>query len=341
MVLPFDAHNHVHMGPTLPLQALILPDSPCTMIPDKNGPCSADGDGDDDDDTTPAVMTTHDATAALQGMAIMSTHPRDFERVLRLSRELPLCCRFSNTHNVQVVPCLGVHPWFLHELSSDDWELVDEHDHHHPAADDSSQIQPQQPQQQPQHQQPQPKWLHEMEQLLIANPTSIVGEIGLDGFHFRPDTKELCSTMDSQVQAFEMQLELATRLQRPVSIHAVQCFGQLYEALARVKQKRIAMMNKQLLYHSCCQGDDDDTKKQKKKQKKKSLASLSLSLPLLLPPKIYFHAFAGKLGTVDQLLALCGRDIGKVYFGFASIVSKYNNASDRCCKGCPLSSLHY
>lgn len=38
-----------------------------------------------------------------------------------------------------------------------------------------------------------------------------------------------------------------------------------------------------------------------------------------LPPTIYFHAFGGKVGTVDQLLSLCGRDC--TYFGFAPVIN--------------------
>ena len=40
-----------------------------------------------------------------------------------------------------------------------------------------------------------------------------------------------------------------------------------------------------------------------------------------LPPKVYFHAFGGKVGTIDQLLALCGKQPGQVYFGFAPVVN--------------------
>lgn len=43
-----------------------------------------------------------------------------------------------------------------------------------------------------------------------------------------------------------------------------------------------------------------------------------------LPPRMYFHAFGGRVGTVDQLLALCGREKGKVYFGFAPVISKWD-----------------
>jgi Tat protein secretion system quality control protein TatD with DNase activity len=36
-----------------------------------------------------------------------------------------------------------------------------------------------------------------------------------------------------------------------------------------------------------------------------------------LPRKIYFHAFGGKVGTIDQLTALCET----LYFGFAAVVN--------------------
>jgi TatD DNase family protein len=42
--------------------------------------------------------------------------------------------------------------------------------------------------------------------------------------------------MDSQVKAFEAQMEVAARLDRPVSIHAVQCMGQLLASLAKLKK---------------------------------------------------------------------------------------------------------
>ena len=87
--------------------------------------------------------------------------------------------------------------------------------------------------------------------------------------------------MEKQVEAFELQMNLAARLHRPVSVHTVQCFGHLMESLSRLKKSKYG-----------------------------------------LPPKIYFHAFGGKLGTVDQLVSLCMKGKGKalrVYFGFAPI----------------------
>ena len=94
MILPFDAHNHVHLGPSPPRMALI-------------GSSEAEG---------PNKM----ASAVLSGIAIMSTHPRDFQPVMNLSKDLPL----EIEGNVQIIPCLGVHPWFLHEVSADDWKEV-------------------------------------------------------------------------------------------------------------------------------------------------------------------------------------------------------------------------
>jgi Tat protein secretion system quality control protein TatD with DNase activity len=215
MLLPFDSHNHVHLGPSLPLEALLV--------------------------------TPSDTAAVLSGMAIMSTHPRDFDRVFELSQELPIA-----RPGVKIVPAFGVHPWFLHELTEQSWET-------------SGDL---------------PCWILDMEERLVATPNSIVGEIGLDGFHFDPETRELVSPLEKQAVAFRLQMELAGRLERNVSVHTVQCMGLLMDTLAQLR-----------------------------KNGKK------------LPPKIYFHAFGGKMGTVDQLLALCGRAIGNVYFGFAPIVN--------------------
>ena len=224
MVLPFDSHNHIHLGPSSPHLSL-----------------------------RPPVDVAENSLPELCGMAIMSTHTRDFDTVLKLSKELS-CSGIAHPKNsVHVVPCLGVHPWFLHQLSESEWELEGAV----------------------------PKWIARMEYMLRSSPQAIVGEIGLDGFHFDPQTKDLVSPMEKQIVAFQLQLELAAKLNRPVSIHAVRCFGPLMEVLSKAKKTN---------EHS-------------------------------LPPRIYFHAFGGKAGTIDQLLALCGRETGRVYFGFAPVIN--------------------
>jgi Tat protein secretion system quality control protein TatD with DNase activity len=220
-LLPFDSHNHVHMGPSEPMRAL---------FPSSNASQSA-------------------ATVSISGMAIMSTHPRDYSSVQQIANDLP------KTHsNLRVVPCFGVHPWWLHELTDRDWERASPSDN--------------------------PSWIHQLESVLLSNRNSIVGETGLDGFHFDPQTNDLVSTMETQVEAFRLQMELAARLKRHVSLHAVQAFGPLLETLSSLKKA-----------------------------------------PCGLPPKIYFHAFGGKAATVDQLTAICGRQPGACYFGFAPVVN--------------------
>jgi Tat protein secretion system quality control protein TatD with DNase activity len=217
MILPFDAHNHIHMGPTEPFRALLAPDAP---------------------------------GVAVSGMALQSTHPRDYERVRRLAEELPLKARPGA---VRVVPCFGVHPWWLHELTVEDWSPSSRQ---------------------------RPRWVVQLEEALTSTPGSIVGETGLDGFHFDPFTKQLTSPLDKQASAFQYHLELAARLRRPICIHAVRSIGLLFETLSAQKKS------------SHC-----------------------------LPPKLYFHAYGGKVGTVDQITALCGREIGRCYFGFAPVIN--------------------
>jgi TatD DNase family protein len=228
-LLPFDSHNHVHMGASPPMYALLEKSKPHSVC--------------------------------LSGMSIMSTQPQDYEQVEQLSNELP-----RQFPGVQVVPCFGVHPWFLHVLTEDDWspEACSKEELTASQSDDA-QV---------------PCWIIELEQMLRRNPHAIVGEIGIDGFHFDPTTKELVSPLDKQAIALCWQLELAVKLERPVSIHAVKSFGVLFDCLTRVK----------------------------KKMKR-------------LPPTMYFHAFGGKEGIVDQLTALCGREPGRVYFGFAPVVN--------------------
>ena len=50
-----------------------------------------------------------------------------------------------------------------------------------------------------------------------------MGEIGLDKLWVAPDTN--MHHWDAQVELFERQMELATKLDRPVSLHCVKCEG--------------------------------------------------------------------------------------------------------------------
>lgn len=241
LLIPFDSHNHVHMGPSAPVLALFhrRQESPTTTDPLSSSSSSR-------------------SKPSLSGMALMSTHPRDYSRVLQLSHDIP------RQFPVQVVPCIGVHPWFLHELTDAEWVPWSAPSSSDPSPSTGSAA---------------PKWIVELERQIMANPNAIVGEIGLDGFHFDPLTKDLVSPMDRQVVALSLQLEVAARHQRPVSVHCVQAFGPLWQVLSNAQKRHT------------------------------------------LPPKLYFHAFGGKVGTLKQLLALLCRNKTVCYFGFAPIVN--------------------
>ncbi len=288
LVLPFDAHNHVHMGPTPPLQALLLP--PSLSASSVDSPSSSSS-----------------LLLSLSGMAIMSTHPRDFGQVLQLSQDLPRTVMMQQQQQnqqhqpVHVIPCFGVHPWFLHELSPDDWAITDNNSDDEdpqqvlsvePSKDDSF-IPKSFPSSPPSLSLSslslQPKWLKMIHRYVTMASSShaIIGEIGLDGFHFHhphnnattpPQQKrQLVSTMEDQVHAFMLQMQLAHCLQKPVSIHCVHSFGPLLQCLSKLKHQ--------------------------------------------LPPKLYFHAFGGKVGTIPQLLASCSSKTTQVYFGLAAVIN--------------------
>lgn len=209
MRLPFDSHNHVHMGPTDPARAL-----------------------------------QHLGGGMIHGMAVMSTHPRDYERVLSL-----------RVPGIVVIPAVGIHPWWLHELNDEDWMLGQ-----------NSML---------------PRWIHDLEDVLDVHPEAAVGETGLDGFHYEISTKQLASPLQKQIEAFRLQLQLAARYRRPISIHCVQAFGPMMTVLEQlVNQEKF------------------------------------------LPPVLYFHAFGGKAGMVDQIVALLTkRGQSRCYFGFAPVVN--------------------
>eukprot|EP00978_Attheya_sp_CCMP212_P047094 scaffold421223_cov47-Attheya_sp.AAC.1 len=169
----FDAHNHVHLG---------LSAAASGKVPIK----------------LPFVIP--DSGATLMGMALQSTHPRDFPVISRLTREYAgmghiaaVAARNNAADDIfptQVVPCFGVHPWFLHEVEGN-------------------------------------SWLEELEEALVAHPEAAVGEIGLDSVRYP------IASMERQVEAMDAQLELAYRYQRPVSIHCVHAYGPLFTSISK------------------------------------------------------------------------------------------------------------
>ena len=104
-------------------------------------------------------------------------------------------------HSVSILPGLGVHPWYLADLSD--------------------------------------TWLSDLEDLLLKHPAAIVGEIGLCKMarfvRTHPEGKQ--AALAQQRQVFKDQMRLAGRLQRPVSVHCVKQHGVLMKVLKELVEE--------------------------------------------------------------------------------------------------------
>lgn len=97
----------------------------------------------------------------------------------------------------RVIPAYGVHPWYADEPAS--------------------------------------HWLSALEARLDADPSALVGEIGLDAL--RQDVEAA-----AQTAVFRSQLAVAVRYARPVVIHAVRAWGPLLEQLRPVAARLPGML---------------------------------------------------------------------------------------------------
>ena len=327
-LLPFDAHNHIQLGPPPPSPFVL---SPPPEIPHHEPPTvlgnPTEIDRNEENNGASGHVRTNDVSNEeflvrslseyirhelrgkhLSGMALMATHPRDFATLLGLERELQQADRDvaesiskggeqngdgngeddeasadEEATTMKLVPCLGVHPWFLHELDADgDWEPVPSP---HCAASSPPDLHGAAPAMVP-------RWIANLESILASHPHLSVGEIGLDNFHFDPVTKELTTPMDKQVEAFKLQLEVAVRWRRPVSLHCVRAMGKLVNVLDDVAEENFRRLSTIWNDENGMNTGDDDCRNDWGQAWERHI----------LPPRIYFHAFGGKAATATQLI---------------------------------------
>jgi TatD DNase family protein len=96
----------------------------------------------------------------------------------------------------QICPSYGLHPWWAHE--------------HPPPA-------------------PGEGWMLALRMVLEEDPRACLGEIGLDGQWVPPGLETV--QYDQQMAAFREQLQLAVLLRRPVSLHCVKAYGDMFDIL--------------------------------------------------------------------------------------------------------------
>mmetsp|Transcript_4784 Transcript_4784/g.9132 ORF Transcript_4784/g.9132 Transcript_4784/m.9132 type:complete len:475 (-) Transcript_4784:68-1492(-) len=328
--LAFDAHNHIQLSkpggiPPLSEHGMAINNKPCdddeiielaqkmldsfTVVDPISEEKPSDGDEVHPLNTENVKRSVNAAFPKVGGLAIMSTQPRDFPVVEQLRNAIHLLSTQRNSvlaeenHNQQqqqhvqiVVPCYGVHPWFLNQANKDFSTMTRSLQGVGCESESGSDRLP--------------AWLPYLREKLQSDPQSHLGEIGLDGARYKIDPitqqKVLVSSMEDQIVAFEAQMHLAADLKKSVSIHAVQCWGPFMDSLKRIKFTRIKM------------------RREKRSLERKNKDDNGF---LLLPPKIYFHAFGGKAAVVDQLDAICkdksmeSSFASETFYGFAPVIN--------------------
>lgn len=328
----FDAHNHIHLSklggiPPLTQEKMHLHLQDQHM---KNKKSMETCNFDDDEMSTSISshaesilnafssdenLVARESYVHIRGIAIMSTQPRDFPIVKQLAKELHikrLGMDLRDDTGMHVVRCYGVHPWFLKQANADfaDFAVANEK-----CSDLSQNV---------------PAWLSYLKYNLEADPSSHVGEIGLDGARYDIDPltneKVLAATIESQIEAFESQMHLAADLKRSVSVHAVHCWGQFMNSMKNIKMTRMKMRKDKIslrkqLEREIFLSENEDEKNLIAERLKDVKGDF-----LVLPPKIYFHAFGGKPAVVDQLDAICREKsmpsyVTETFYGFAPFVN--------------------
>lgn len=133
----------------------------------------------------------------LAGAAFTSTEPPDWVKCAEAGRVAS-----ANSKQPGYCVALGVHPWWAHK---------------HLLRDNST------------------TWPTELRALLETLPSAIVGEIGLDRVAVPLDENGRATgepvDYENQLKCFELQLDIATELHRPVAVHCVRAFGDVFDML--------------------------------------------------------------------------------------------------------------
>lgn len=177
--------------------------------------------------------------------------------------------------------------------------------------------------------------MEELEERLNKFPNALVGEIGLDrGFRIpeideavegpkaTPVRKEGQRLSDHRVAIehqkliFELQLRLAGKLGRPVSVHGVACHGAVFDTFrelwkgheVKVERNRDIKMRRRRRKGDC-EGDekyeylpDMDEQSNSEDEEEEEEVKKTAWTPKPYPPRICLHSFSAPLQTLNQYL---------------------------------------
>jgi len=342
--IAFDAHNHIHLSTPDGIPPLLSLTDTLDDSSTKSSECVKEhltGVIDalhlqilpllPEENETSEESNTKGGSITVGGLALMSTQPRDFNYVEELSKSIKLRSK-SKELQLQVIPCYGVHPWFLRQANEDFETFIEDCN---PTSILDLNI-PSPVENEAQLPRPCPSelseitdvatttpWLSYLQSKINSDPKSQVGEIGLDGARYDPITKDLVSPMSHQIQAFEVQMHLAADLGKCVSVHAVRAWGPLMDSMRNIKSKRNSVKKERKILLKAFQRERRETHNIDGSTSTSTSTSTSSGIAnsyATLPPRIYFHAFGGKAAIVDQLDAIC-RDAAETFYGFAPVVN--------------------
>ncbi|KAK0630615.1 hypothetical protein B0T17DRAFT_616246 [Bombardia bombarda] len=300
-------------------------------------------------------------------LTIMATRAQDQDLVASVAAERALKTRAglmgsasaaidpsSSQNSEKVVPAFGWHPWFSYQLYDEDAGGAEPDKTNHytavltpaPDAEFIASL-------------PDPQSLNgfisKTRERLLAEPTALVGEVGLDrafrlpwGWNgaqqserdekITPGGREGRTLspyhvkMPHQVLVLKAQLRLAGELGRPVSVHGVQAHGVVFDALASLwkghekeviskREKKLVAKGAEDFSSSEDEEDDYDDDDEGWSGRKAAVAKKPPPpyQPKPFPPRICLHSFSGPPQMVSQYLnpAIPAR----MFFSFSMVVN--------------------
>jgi Tat protein secretion system quality control protein TatD with DNase activity len=291
-------------------------------------------------------MTSIDDIANMKAkvLTIMATRREDQDLVSDVATRFPLTDKDDyRSSPTLVLPAFGWHPWFSYQMFDDraTKEKPDAITHYKnvltPKAEDEDFVKAL----------PEPKslidFLKETEERVKRHPYALIGEVGLDRSFRLPrgwlpgelESRDLSVTPGSregrtlspyrvqlahQKVILEAQLQLAAKLDRPVSIHSVQAHGAVHEVLQKLWSGHEKISSRQHKRRSSAAGahaaeesEDEPTDES------------SNTRPF--PPRICMHSYSG---PVDFLREFLNNTVPvDVYFSFSEAINFSNSSTDK------------
>ncbi|XHF97967.1 hypothetical protein AWENTII_001542 [Aspergillus wentii] len=283
-------------------------------------------------------------------LTVMATRGEDQDLVFQTAAPVEATKSVTTSRKKErILPCFGWHPWFSHQIFDDEGTRKDEDDpfmttqlkqaHYEkvltPSPDDETFI----------FALPDPKPLShlisETRTRLLAHPTALVGEVGLDRAFRLPNawTKQEVQSrdatmtpgsregrslspyrvqLDHQKTVLRAQLQLAGELSRPVSVHSVQAHGAVFDLLKELwsghERKVLSRRERKQRDAERSQRGEADEEDEEKEASSKTNAT-----PFPFPSRICMHSYSGPVDPVRQFLD--PSNPSDVYFSFSSLIN--------------------